>query len=150
MGQYARTHVHIGLTSLHTCAHASALLACFPHTVKKMPASQHRFPSLLLRNGTFLHALFWQSVWKICPSVIWYFPWVSRLKNMESRRFSARGWRPRAKNLFDSMFFNLDTEEKYQITLGHFFHTLCQNNAWRKVPFHFGGHSKTTLTRWGR
>ena len=48
---------HIGLSSLRfACARAraSALLACFPHTVKKMPASQHRFPSLLLRKCLLL------------------------------------------------------------------------------------------------
>ena len=32
-------------------------------------------------------------------------------------------------------FSNLDIQEKYQITLGKIFHTLRQNNAWRKVPF---------------
>ena len=31
-------------------------------------------------------------------------------------------------------FSNLDIQEKYQITLGKIFHTLRQNNAWRKVP----------------
>ena len=65
-----------------------------------------------LKNGTFLHALFWRSVWKICPSVIWYFSWVSRLKNMESRMFLARGRRPRAEIIRDSMFFNRDTQGK--------------------------------------
>ena len=55
----ARTRAHIGLASLRfACARAraraSALLACFPHTVKKMPASQHLFPSLLLRKCLLL------------------------------------------------------------------------------------------------
>ena len=72
--------------------------------------TEHLF--CMIENGTFLHALFWQSVWKICPSVIWYFSWVSRLKNMESRMFLARGRRPRAEIIRDSMFFNRDTQGK--------------------------------------
>ena len=49
-----RAHSLNGPMRARTRARASALLACFPHTVKKMPASQHRFPSLLLRKCLLL------------------------------------------------------------------------------------------------
>ena len=64
------------------------------------------------RNGTFLQALFTWSVRKIFSSIIRVFSWVSRLKNMESRMFLARGRRPRAEIIRDSMFFNRDTQGK--------------------------------------
>ena len=38
-----------------------------------------------IRKSTLLHSLFWLSVWKIFPRVIWYFSWISWLEK----------WRPR-------------------------------------------------------
>ena len=47
------------------------------------------------RNGPFLNALSSRSVWKIFPSVIWYFSWVSRLKKWKPWFFLRS--RPQAK-----------------------------------------------------
>ena len=98
-----------------------------------------------MRNGTFLHALFWRSVWKNCPSVIWYFSWVSRLKNMESRMFLARGRRPRAEIIRDSMFFNRDTQGKLSNFTRTDFPTLSQKNAWRRMLFRIFWFFHTSL-----
>ena len=77
-------------------------------------------------NGSFLHALSWRSVWKNCPSVIWKFSCVSRLKNGSQGSFWGRGRRPRPRNDPRLPFFNRDTQENFQITQGHFFQTLRQ------------------------
>ena len=77
-------------------------------------------------NGSFLHALSWQSVWKNCPSVIWKFSCVSRLKNGSQGSFWGRGRRPRPRNDPRLPFFNRDTQENFQITQGHFCQTLRQ------------------------
>ena len=91
----ARAKAHIGLASLR--ARASALLACFPHTVKKMPASQHRFPSLLLRKCLLLRK---QSFSSFSPFYR-YFHNVSKLK-YNSNYWKIAGLRPSASGLLFS------------------------------------------------
>ena len=76
------------------------------------------------------------NVWKKCPCVIWKFSCVSRLKNGSLGSFRGLGLRPRPQKEPWLPFFNLDTQENFQITLGQFFQTLRQDNAWRKEPFH--------------
>ena len=86
-----------------------------------------KYPNKLpCQNGSFLHALSWRSVWKNCPSVIWKFSCVSRLKNGSQGSFWGRGRRPRPRNDPRLPFFNRDTQENFQITQGHFFQTLRQ------------------------
>ena len=75
------------------------------------------------------------NVWKKCPCVIWKFSCVSRLKNGSLGSFRGLGLWPRPQKEPWLPFFNLDTQENFQITLGQFFQTLRQDNAWRKVPF---------------
>ena len=91
----AQMRTHIGLVSLS--ARASALLACFPHTVKKMPASQHRFPSLLLRKCLLLRK---QSFSSFSPFYR-YFHNVSKLK-YNSNYWKIAGLRPSASGLLFS------------------------------------------------
>ena len=74
------------------------------------------------------------NVWKKCPCVIWKFSCVSRLKNGSLGSFRGLGLRPRPQKEPWLPFFNLDTQENFQITLGQFFQTLRQDNAWRKEP----------------
>ena len=98
MRAHARAHWPVQLAlCLRTCARASALLACFPHTVKKMPASQHRFPSLLLRKCLLLRKQSFSSF----SSFSRYFHTVSKLK-YNSDYWKIAGLRPSASGLLFS------------------------------------------------
>ena len=93
----ARARTLAWLACVRVRVYASALLACFPHTVKKMPASQHRFPSLLLRKCLLLRK---QSFSSFSPFYR-YFHTVSKLK-YNSNYWKIAGLRPSASGLLFS------------------------------------------------
>ena len=78
------------------------------------PIKISKLQIVAINNGSFLHALSWRSVWKNCPSVIWKFSCVSRLKNGSQGSFWGRGRRPRPRNDPRLCLFNQDTLGKME------------------------------------
>ena len=78
---------------------------------RQTPAANF-FCVLQFWNGTFLHALFWRSVWKIFPSVIWYFSWISRLEKWRTRFFLRSRAKPETSECSEASIFLIKISKK--------------------------------------